>query len=57
MLIPISKKNLLEKNSCVEIPFAKIICKTLLKPNCRPPSVLWEMVSFVKIASHVNRLC
>ena len=52
MLISISKHSPLVKNRCVEIAFAEIICKTLLKSNSRPQSVLSKMVSFVKIASH-----
>ena len=57
MLISISKKNLLVKNGCVEIAFTEIICKTLLRPNCRVLSVLSKTVSFVKIASHTRKLC
>ena len=57
MLISISKKKPLVKNSCVEIAFAEIILKTLLKPNSRAPSVLSKMVLFVKIASHIKKLC
>ena len=57
MLISISKKNPLEKNWCLEISFSEIICKTLMKPNSRVLSVLSEIVSFVKIASHTRKLC
>ena len=57
MLPSTSKKNPLVKNSCVEIAFAEIICKTLLKPNSSAPSVLSKMVSFVKIATHIRKLC
>ena len=57
MLILISKKNPLLKNSCVEIAFADIICKTLLKPNSRVLSVLSKIVSFVKIAFDTRKLC
>ena len=57
MLISISKENPLEKNWCLEISFAEIICKTLLKANSRAPSVLSKMMSFVKIASQVRKLC
>ena len=57
MLISISKKNPLVKNMCLEVAFAEITCKRLLKPNSRAPSVLWEVVSFVKIASHIRKLC
>ena len=56
MLISISKKNPLEKNLCLEISFVDIICKTLLKPKSRAPSVLSKMVSFVKIASQIKKL-
>ena len=56
MLISISKENPLVKNSCVEIAFAEIICKTLMKPSSRVLSVLSEIVSFVKIASHARKL-
>ena len=57
MLISISMENPLVKNSCVEIAFAEIICKTLMKPNSRVLSVFSEIVSFVKIASHTRKLC
>ena len=57
MLISNSKKNPLEKNWFLEIPFAEIICKTLLKPNSRARSVLSKMASFIKIASHIRKLC
>ena len=57
MVIEISKKNTLVKNSRVEIAFAEIICKTLLKPNSRVLSVLSKMVSFVQIAFHTRMLC
>ena len=57
MLISISKKNPLEKNWCLEIAFAEIICKTLPKPNSGVLSVLSKIVSFVKIASHIRKLC
>ena len=57
MLISISKKKPLVKNSFVEIAFTEIILKTLLKPNFRPPSVFSKMVLFVKIASHIRKLC
>ena len=57
MLISNSKKNPLEKNWCLEIAFAEIICKTLPKPNSRVLSVLSKIVSFVKIASHIRKLC
>ena len=56
MLISISKYNPLAKIRCLEIPFAEIICKTLLKPISRVLSVLSKMVSFVKIASHIRKL-
>ena len=57
MLISNSKKNPLEKNWFLEIPFAEIICKTLQKPNSGAPSVLLKMVPFVKIASQIRKLC
>ena len=57
MLVSISKYNPLVKNSCVEIAFAEIICKTLLESNSRVLSVLSEIVLFVKIASHTRKLC
>ena len=57
MLISTSKKNPLEKNWCLEIAFAEIICKTLPKPNSGVLSVLSKIVSFVKIASHIRKLC
>ena len=57
MLISISKKNPLVKKRIQEIEFAEIICKTLLKPNSRVLTVLSEIVSFVKIASHLRKLC
>ena len=57
MLISISKYNPLAKIRCLEIAFAEIICKTLLKPNSRVLSVLSKMVSFVKITSHIRKLC
>ena len=56
MLISISKKNSPVKSMCLEIAFAEITCKILLKPNSRAPSVLSKMVLFVKIASHIRRL-
>ena len=56
MLISISKKNPLEQNLCLEIAFVEIICKTLLKPKSRAPSVLSKMVPFVKIASQIRKL-
>ena len=57
MLTSTYKKNPLVKNSCVEIAFAEIICKTLLKPNSRAPSVLSKIELFGKIASHIRKLC
>ena len=57
MVIEISKKNPLVKNRRVEIAFAEIICKTLLKPNSRVLSILSKIVLFVKIASHTRKLC
>ena len=57
MIISISKEYPLVKNSCMELAFPEIICKTLLNPNIRPPSVLSKMMSFVKIASHISKLC
>ena len=57
MLIFISNENPLEKNWCLEITFAEIICKTLLMPKSRAPSVLSKMVSFVKIAFQIRKLC
>ena len=57
MLISISKYNPLAKIMCLEIAFAEITCKTLQKPNSRVLSVLSEMVPFVKIASHIRKLC
>ena len=57
MLISISKKNPLEKNWCLEISFAEIICKTLLNATSRARSFLSKMVSFVKIASQIGKLC
>ena len=57
MLISISKYSPPVKNTCLEIAFAEIICKTLLKPNSRAPSVLSKMVLFVKIACHKRKLC
>ena len=57
MLISISKYNPLVKNPCLEVAFAEIICKTLLKLNSRASSVLSKMVLFVKIASHIRKLC
>ena len=57
MLILISKENPLVKNMCLEIAFAEVICKRLLKPNSRAPSGLSEMVSFVKISSDIRNLC
>ena len=44
MPISISNKNPLEKNWCVEISFAEIICKALLNATSRAPSVLSKMV-------------
>ena len=57
MLTSISNKNPLVKDTCVEIAFAEIICKTSLKTNSRPQSVLSKMMSFVKISSHIRKLC
>ena len=57
MPISISKKNPLVKNKCLEIAFAEIIFKSLLKPKSRAPSVLSKMVSFVQIACHIRKLC
>ena len=57
MLISISRKNPFEKNRCFEIAFHEIICKSLLKPNCRALTVLSKMVLFVKIACHMRKLC
>ena len=57
MLISISKYNPLVKIMCLERAFAEIICKTLQKPNSRVLTVLSKMVSFVKIASHIRKLC
>ena len=57
MLISISKYIPLLKNRCLEIAFAEIICKTLLKPNSRVLSVLSKIVPFVKNASHIRKLC
>ena len=57
MLISNSKKNPLEKNWFLEMPFAEIICKTLQQRNSRAPSVLSKMVSFVKIVSQIRNLC
>ena len=57
MLISISKYNPLLKIMCLEIAFAEIICKTLQKPNSRVLTVLSKMVSCVKIASHIRKLC
>ena len=44
MLISISNKNPHEKDWCLEISFAEIICKTLLNATSRAPSVLSKMV-------------
>ena len=57
MLISISKYNPLLNNMGLEMAFADIICKTLLMPNSRPPSVLSNIVLFVKIACDVSKLC
>ena len=57
MIISISKEYPLVKNSCVELAFPEKICKTLMNPNCRTPSVLSKMMSFVKIACHISKLC
>ena len=57
MLISISKKNPLAKNRCLEIVFSEKICEKLLRPNSRTPSVLSKIVLFVKIASHIRKLC
>ena len=57
MVILTFKSNPLLKNSCVELAPAEIICKRLLKAKSRSPSVLLKMVSFVKIASHIRKLC
>ena len=57
MLISISKENPLEKKLCLEIEFSVRICKKLVKPNSGTLSVLSEMVSFVKIACHIKKLC
>ena len=57
MLISISKYNPLLNNMGLEMAFAEIICKTLLMPNSRPPSVLSNIVLFVKIACDVSKLC
>ena len=57
MLISISKYNRLAKIRCLEIQFAEIICKTLLKPNSRTRPGLSKMVSFVKIATDITKLC
>ena len=54
MLISNSYKYPLVETGYVEIAFADIICKTLLKPNSRPPSVLSKMVLFVKIAFDIR---
>ena len=56
MPISISKEIPVVKNSSVEIALAEIICKTLLKRNSRPPSVLSKMVSLVKVPSHIRKL-
>ena len=47
----------LVKNRSLENAFAEIICKTLLEPNSKVLSVLPKMVSFIKIAYHVTKLC
>ena len=57
MLISISRYNPLLKSRCLEIVFAEIICKTLLKRNSRTPSILSKIISFAKIASHITKLC
>ena len=57
MLISISKYNPLVKIRCLKIAFSKIICKTLVKPNSTAKSGLSKMVSFVKIAAHIRKLC
>ena len=57
MVILIFKTNPLVKTGCVEIAFAEIICKILLKPDSRSLSVLSKIMSFVKIASHIRKLC
>ena len=57
MLISISKKNPLVKNMFLEIAFAEIICKTLLKLNSGDPSLPSKMVSLVQIACHIRKLC
>ena len=57
MIISISEEYPLVKNSCMELAFPEIICKTLLNPNIRLPSVLSKMMSFVKIACHISKLC
>ena len=56
MLISICQYIPLLKNMYLEIAFAEIICKTLLKPNSRVLSVLSKLVSFVKIASDIRKL-
>ena len=53
----ISKYNPLIKNTCLEIAFVEIICKGLLKPNSRAPLVNPKIVSFVKIACQISKLC
>ena len=56
MVIELSMYNPLVKNSRVEMGFAEIFCKTLLKPNSRPQAVLSKIMSFVKIASNIRNL-
>ena len=56
MGILVFKTNPLVKYSCVEIALADIICKTLLKRNSRPQSVLMKMVSLTKIPCHIRKL-
>ena len=57
MGILIFKSNPLVKYSCVEIALAERICKKLIKWNSRPLSVLSKITSFVKIPSHIRKLC
>ena len=57
MLISISKYNPLIKNKYLEIVFAGIIYKPLLKPNSGTPFILSKIMSFVKIAFRIAKLC
>ena len=52
----ISNDNPFVKNGCVEIALAERICKTLLKRNSRPLSVLLKMKPLVKIQCHIRKL-